>query len=273
MSKFRLAMVQMFVEPGDKARNLTHARDLIAQASNQGANLVLLPEVFDLGWTHPAALTDAAPIPGGDSCQMLASAARTFGAYVCGGITERSGETVYNSAVIVAPSGEIIAHHRKLNELDIAHHLYAQGDRLGVTQTELGTLGLMICADGFATDRVVSRTLGYMGADVILAPSSWAVPPDHDNAITPYGDEWRDAFAPVARAFAVSVIGVSNVGPITAGAWSGWRCIGCSLAVGPDGSEIVQGPYGVGAETILLIDVEPVERPARGTGWAALWED
>ena len=270
---FKLAMIQMYVQPGDKARNLDHARDLIGQAAGQGAEFVLLPEAFDLGWTHPAALTEAASIPDGDACQMFASAARQNGVYVCGGIIERAGDSNYNAAVIVDPAGEVIAHHRKLNELDIAHHLYAQGDRLGVVHTELGALGLMICADGFAQDRVISRALGYMGADVILAPSSWAVPPDHDHAITPYGDEWRAAFGPVAQAFSVTVIGVSNVGPVTAGAWQGWRCIGCSLAVGPDGSEIVQGPYGIDAETTLMIDVEPADRPARGTGWADVWGD
>ena len=150
--------------------------------------------------------------------------------------------------------------------------MYAKGYRLSVVPTELGTLGLMICADGFVEDRVLSRSLGYMGADMILSPSAWAVPDDHDNQKDPYGMLWRDAYVPVAKEFSVWMVGVSNVGPIVAGPWAGRRCIGCSLVIGPNGSEILQGPYGHDAETILYVDVEPAERPARGCGWIEYWK-
>jgi hypothetical protein len=45
-------------------------------------------------------------------------------------------------------------------------------------------------------------------------------------------------------------------------AWADRKCIGCSLAVGLDGAEVVEGFYGVDAETILYADVETVKRPA-----------
>jgi predicted amidohydrolase len=224
---------------------------------------------MDLGWTHPSARHEASAVPGGDTCAVLSTAARQHGVYLCAGLVERAPDgTIYNAAVLLGRTGEMLLHHRKLNELDIAHDLYAQGDRLGVCHTELGTFGLLICADAFATDHVISRTLGYMGADIILSPSSWAVRPDHDNTQEPYGDEWRAAYGPVARNFALWFVGVSNVGPIPTGPWAGWRCIGCSLVVGPDGAQVIQGPYGVDAETILYLDIEPVPRPARGTDWA-----
>jgi len=72
-----------------------------------------------------------------------------------------------------------------LNELEIAHDYYEQGDGLGVVETVLGTFGVMICADAFAREQVVSRTLGLMGADIILSPCAWAVPAEHDNAREP----------------------------------------------------------------------------------------
>lgn len=46
---FQLAGVQMMVEAGNKAANLAHARDLIEEAARHGAELILLPEVMDLG--------------------------------------------------------------------------------------------------------------------------------------------------------------------------------------------------------------------------------
>ena len=108
--------------------------------------------------------------------------------YVCSGLTERSGGDIHNSAVLIDKDGNILCRHRKLNELEIGHAYYALGDRLNVCQTELGTIGLMICADGFAKDRVLARSLCYMGADIILSPCAWAVPADHDNVQDPYGD-------------------------------------------------------------------------------------
>lgn len=53
--EFMLALVQMYVEPGDLQKNLEHADDLMAQSAAGGADFVLMPEVLDLGWTHPSA--------------------------------------------------------------------------------------------------------------------------------------------------------------------------------------------------------------------------
>jgi predicted amidohydrolase len=157
---------------GERDLNLAHAREQIGKAATSGADIALLPEVMDLGWTHPSALELADRIPGGDAFEQLADAAETNNIYVCAGIVERDGDSIYNSAVIIGPDGNLLIRHRKLNELDIAHDLYAQGDRLNVCHTSLGTLGLMICADGTSKDWVIQRSLGYMGADIILSPSS-----------------------------------------------------------------------------------------------------
>lgn len=269
---FRLALIQMEVLGGEKARNLRRAETLISEAAAAGARVLLLPEALDLGWTHPSALDQAEPIPSGEACQRLAEAARQQGVYVCAGLTERAAGAIYNAAVLISPQGEVILTHRKLNELEIGQPFYAQGDRLTVCHTELGAIGLMICADGFARDQVISRSLGYMGADLILSPCAWAVEADHDNALQPYGELWRSAYRPVAQDFSLWIAGASNVGWITGGPWEGRKCIGCSLAIDPQGRVVVQGPYGVTAETILYIDIEPVERPARGDGWASHWE-
>ena len=80
---------------------------------------------------------------------------------------------MFNAAVIINPAGKVLLKHRKLNELFIGHEHYAQGDRLNVVDTEYGTFGLMICADGFAKDQVIARSLCYMDADVILSPCAW----------------------------------------------------------------------------------------------------
>ncbi len=169
--------------------------------------------------------------------------------------------------MIINPEGDLLIKHRKLNELALAHDLYDQGDRLNVVHTELGTLGLLICADANAAEYTLSKSLGYMGADIILSPSAWAVPPDHDNETDPYGTTWRNAYEPICRIFKIWFVGVSNVGAVDDGEWKGWNCIGSSLAFNDKGEEVIQGPYGVKADTILYINVELQDRPARGTDW------
>ena len=261
----------MHVVPGDKDQNLSRSAEMIRRAAARGAELILLPEAMNLGWTDPSAGILADEIPNGASCAALRESARRNHVYVCSGLVEKSRETVFNSAVLIDPAGGILLHHRKLNELEIGHDFYGLGDRLAVAPTPLGTFGLMICADAFARGQVVSRTLGLMGADMILSPSAWAVPAEHDNIREPYGQLWRDNYGPVARDFRIWIAGVSNVGWLVAGPWKGRKCIGCSLLVDPNGEAILTGPYGEGAETILYADIQPQPRPARGDGWDRLW--
>jgi predicted amidohydrolase len=271
----KIALVQMHVEPGQVARNLSRAEERIAEAAAEGARIVLLPECLDTGWGHPCTLEQAEPIPAGSTARRLAEAAQRHQVYVCAGISERESgrdeDRFYNAAILLSPRGELLAHHRKLNELEMAHALYAQGDRLSVARTELGAIGVMICADANARDHVLTQALCYMGADIILSPTAWAVPPDHDNVREPYGDLWRHSYSPICRDYRVWILGVSNVGPVTSGEWAGWKCIGCSLVMAPGGREVLQGPYGENAEALLYVDVEPEPRPTRGVGWHGYW--
>ncbi len=269
--KFQLALIQMKVEGGQHEANLGRAAGGISAAARKGASLALLPEALDLGWTHPGARELAEPVPDGAPCKTLAQAAASHGIFVCAGLTERDEDQVYNTAVLLGPDGRLLGRHRKLNELDIGHGCYDPGDRLNVIRTELGSIGLMVCADGFAVGEVLSRSLGYMGADILLSPSAWAVPADHDPVRTPYGDTWRKCYQPVAKDFAMWIAGTSNVGVINGGQWKGRRCIGCSMVVGPDGQEVLQGPFGEDAEALLYVDIQTRPRPARGCGWADHW--
>jgi len=261
---FRVGMAQIAVEGGRPEANLARAVARVAEAASQGCRLVVLPECLDLGWTHPSARALAQPIPGPHS-DLLARAARDGGLFVAAGLVERAGDKLYNAAVLCDPSGQVLLVHRKINELDLAHDLYAIGDRLGVAHTPLGTLGVNICADNFADSLAIAHVLARMGAQVLLSPSAWAVDADHDNAATPYGDLWRKAYQEIARLYDLYVIGVSNVGWLTAGPWKGRKVIGCSLAVGPGGKILAEGPYGEEAEALVMVEVDPRPPIAKGT--------
>ncbi len=267
LKQYKLAMVQMDVDGGGQTANLARAAERINEAAQNGAQIALLPEMLDFGWCHTSAIEGAGTIPGGVSFEALSKAAKENHIFVCAGIAERDGDSLYNAAVIIDRNGKLLIKHRKLNELDFAHNLYSQGDLLNVAHTELGTLGLLICADANADGLTLSKSLGYMGADIIISPCAWAVPPDYNNETNPYGDTWRNAYGPVSKMFDIWFVGVSNVGKVEEGAWDGWDCIGCSMAYAPGGREVVQGPYGADADTIIYIDVDLHKRPAKGTKW------
>lgn len=245
----------MLVTPGDVSGNLARAEERIATAAKRGADIVLLPEALDCGWAHPSARALAGAIPSGETCRRLCRAAKLNGVFVCAGLVER-GVELFNAAMLVDPRGEVILHHRKINELQFARELYSVGDRLGVAETPWGRAGLMICADAFAPGQVISRSLAMMGARFILSPCAWAVPADHDNSREPYGQLWLDNYGPVTREFEVWIAGCSNVGPITAGKWSGRKCIGNSLACGPGKLIAAQGSHGDSADETLLVQIE-----------------
>jgi predicted amidohydrolase len=258
--EFTIALAQIRVEPGCVDENISRAEGAISAAAAGGAALVVLPEALDCGWTHPSCEERAGAIPDGWACARLAEAARDARIHVCAGISERESDAIFNSAVLLGSDGSLLLHHRKLNELAIAHACYAQGNRLGVVRTPLGTIGVMICADAFVEGLVISRALAAMGADLIVSPCAWAVPEEHDNIREPYGALWRESYGPVASASALWIAGASNVGPITTGPWAGWKCIGCSLLVGPDGSPATIGPYGEEALLFAKISISPRAR-------------
>ena len=260
----RIGMAQILVEGAEPAANLERAEEFIREAASQGCRLVVLPECMDLGWTDPSARRLAQPIPGPHS-QRLADVAKAAGVYVVAGLVERTGDRLFNAAVLIDPRGQVVLVHRKINELEIAHDLYSIGDRLAVAHTEIGTLGINICADNFPNSLAIAHVLARMGAQLLLSPSAWAVDADHDNEREPYGARWREAFGELGRLYDLPVIAVSNVGWLTDGPWKGRKSIGCSLATDHRGQILAEGPYGEAAEALIVVDMILRQSSLRGT--------
>lgn len=257
-------MAQMLVEGAKPAANLLRAETLIRDAANKQCQLVVLPECLDCGWTDPSARQLALPIPGAHT-QRLAVTAKQARVFLVAGLVERAGKQIFNSAVLIDRRGEIVLVHRKVNELDIAQDLYSVGDRLAVAHTELGTLAVNICADNFPSSLALGHVLARMGAQLLLSPSAWAVDADHDNRAEPYGALWQQAYGELGRLYDLPVVGVSNVGRITGGPWTGRKAIGCSLATNGRGEILAQGPYGEDAEALIIVDVDLRQPRAHGT--------
>jgi predicted amidohydrolase len=249
----RIGMAQMLVRGAMPEENLARATAMIERAAAQGCRVVVLPECLDFGWTDPSARDRAEPIPGKHSDQ-LAQAARSHSIWVTAGLVEREGERLYNTAVLISPEGEIVLKHRKINELALAHDLYSLGTEISVADTELGRVGLAICADNYPDSPEIGGALGRMGCRLLLSPCAWAVDADHNNAIRPYGKFWRESYPSLTTKFPMTVIGVSSVGAITSGPWKGRKCVGCSLAYGPGGIELAQAPPD--EEALLVVEAD-----------------
>lgn len=237
----RIALGQILVEPGRPDANIARALAAIDDAAKAGADVLVLPECLDFGWPSEDARKGAEPIPG-PSASLLAARAAAARILVVAGLSERAGGQIYNAAILVDRDGTIVGHHRKINELDFARSLYATGRKLEVFDTSIGPVGVAICADLLVPE--IGTALAAMGAGIILSPSAWAVPDDHDEAVTPYGGEWRSAYGDLARRHSVAVAATSNVGRIDGGAWHGRPIIGRSLAVHHDGSIAAQAAFG-----------------------------
>ena len=104
---------------------------MITGASHESCQVVVLPECLDLGWTHPSARQLAKEIPG-ETSDRLCEAAKSNEIMGVAGLTEREGNRIYNSAVLIDQSGRILLKHRKINELSIAHDFYSIGNVLSV---------------------------------------------------------------------------------------------------------------------------------------------
>jgi predicted amidohydrolase len=260
-------MGQMRVIGGDKSVNLDRAEGTIAEASKEGCQVIVLPECLDLGWTHPSAHKLSDEIPG-EMSDRLCGAARRNNTMVLAGLTEREDKKIYDSAILIDSSGKILLKHRKINLLDIEQDLYDVGTFLSVVETKFGNIGVNICADNFESSLAIGHVLARMGAHFILSPCAWAVSADHDNKKEPYGKDWFKSYSTLSKLYGISVVGVSNVGWINAGPWKGRKTIGCSLAVGPEGKILSQGPYGVDSEALLYINLQAVSRKVKGTDYA-----
>ncbi|HEX8327243.1 MAG TPA: carbon-nitrogen hydrolase family protein [Hymenobacter sp.] len=264
LGSMRIGLGQLLVEGGEPERNLARAVEQIAQAAAQRCDLVLLPETLDFAWTHPSALHEAEPIPGRFSDQ-LCEAAVAHGIYVCAGLTERAADgRNYNAAILISPQGDILVKYHKINLLTVEQPFYAVGQTLNVVDTPLGKIGVNICSDNYLDGLPIGHTLARMGAEFILAPSSWTVDYSLTEEHDPYEEKWVRPFSILAKLYNVVVVGTTSVGYIVGGPYEGKKSIGCSLAVDASGVR-AQGVFNEFAGQLVVADLSRPHRPERGT--------
>jgi len=180
MKEFVAACVQIAITPNDVQANVSKGVRWLKKAMSENeAELVVFPETVTTGYETGLDaedlwdLVDEAP---GLITQGIQEAADELGVYVVWPSYRRGsvrGE-VYNSSILIGPDGEIIGIYDKTHPAPWERRDHGGwalvGDRADVYETELGTLGMIICYDGDFPE--LSRILAVKGAEMIIRVSA-----------------------------------------------------------------------------------------------------
>ncbi|KAJ4827989.1 hypothetical protein Tsubulata_033228, partial [Turnera subulata] len=107
----------------DKNWNIIHARNAIKVAADQGARLVVLPEMWNCPYSSdyfPEFSENFDDVDASPSFSMLAEAASCHGITLVGGsVPERSNNRLYNATCVFGSDGRLKAKHRKIHLFDM----------------------------------------------------------------------------------------------------------------------------------------------------------
>ncbi len=235
-SSIRIAMAQIFCLDGDKSGNFARIENAVKEAKAANAQLVCFPEMALLGWVNPDAHERAGPIPGPDT-DRLAALAKSYQIYISIGLAEKEGDALYDAAVLINDSGEILLKHRKVNILsELMEPPYTPGKGVQAVQTPYGKIGMMICADSF--DETVKTEMKSLQPDLLIIPYGWA---KEEEDWPEHGLELEKTVKKAAKEIGCPVIGTDLVGAISHGPWSGLVYGGLSVVSDASGTVLVKG--------------------------------
>lgn len=174
MREVTVAIVQMKPDLGEPASNLEKMSDLISAIANQQrVDLIVFPELITSGHELGVRFTEIAQRIEGPTVNLLAQRASEYGLYIAFGmVTKEKVESVlYNAAVLVGPEGEVVEEYRKVHLRGEERMAFKEGFKLPVTETEFGTIGLMIGWDLAFPE--VARSLVLGGAEMLCVLANW----------------------------------------------------------------------------------------------------
>jgi predicted amidohydrolase len=174
----RIAAVQLACTLGDVPANLNKIRDFCARAKQEGAELIVFPEASDTGYSMPVIREHAAPWTEG-AVPALQAMAKELQLTIVSGVSERTGERIYNSQVFIDPRGEILASYRKTHLFvrppNDESTCYTPGGKFVSVAASGFSFGLCICYDIRFPE--VCRALALeRDANVFLVSSAWPTP-------------------------------------------------------------------------------------------------
>ncbi|MFD4633987.1 carbon-nitrogen hydrolase family protein [Streptomyces sp. NPDC058284] len=170
MSLFRgegltLAAVQTRIDPGRREENQARAADLLASAAEQGAGLACLPASFATGVNFPSLRKDATPLDG-PVMSFLAEQAQRHTMHIAAGVLLSEGRDIYDTAVLVGPSGDLLCLYRRACLWAGERDYLAAGEPVDAVKTPIGRIGLQVSYDLRFPE--ASRHFLTQGVDVVV---------------------------------------------------------------------------------------------------------
>ncbi|MFZ3073095.1 MAG: nitrilase-related carbon-nitrogen hydrolase [Thermodesulfobacteriota bacterium] len=230
----------------DRDETLKRVEGLVTLASENGAQIISLPELFSLPW-FPYKIDDAAfslaEGEDGPTVSFVRDISEKTGTAIIAPIFEKAGDDYFNTAFVVE-KGKILGKYRKIHVPQIPlweERSYFKAGDLGfpVFKTSFATIGALLCWDVFFPEAF--RVLTLKGAEVVFAPTASAFL--HSSA------KWETAIQAASHANGIFVFRVNRTGKEEK-----QEFYGRSFCLGPDG-EFVTKPAGA-AEGVILADMD-----------------
>ncbi len=219
-------------------KNLEVIRNSASSAAEQGAKLIIFPELFLTGYNIGDAVIDLAEPSDGQATQRASNIAREANIALLYGYPERFEKNVYNAAILIDRNGKTLANYRKTHLYgSYENRSFKPGDALVLAELEGLKIGILICYDIEFPEAV--RALVFAEADFIAVPTA---------LMKPYC-RIAEIVVP-ARAYESQVF-VSYVN--RCGAEGNLTYCGRSCIIGPDGEYVVRAGS---AEGIFIADID-----------------
>jgi deaminated glutathione amidase len=183
----RAAVVQLN-STADKNRNLEAAERLVRAAATDGAELVALPEKWNLLAAGAELLAGAEPLDG-PTLTAARTWARELGIHLLAGSVSEQGPDgkAFNTSVLIGPDGDDLAAYRKIHmfDVDVDGIAYREsdheepGEEIVVAPLLQTSLGLSVCYDLRFPE--LYRILAVRGARIVAAPSAFTLATGRDH--------------------------------------------------------------------------------------------
>lgn len=181
----KVAVIQMCAKPYALSENLKLALNLANQACEKGANLIILPELFDSGYCVSdrdaefgidfSAIKQDEKAQKSATFRALSDFARSSGVHIVACSIEKTSKQLYDTAYIISPQGKISGKHRKIYLWGDEKSRFKSGKNYEVFTLDFGdfstNVGLQICYEvGFG---VGANILALQGAEILIYPSAF----------------------------------------------------------------------------------------------------
>ncbi len=167
------AAIQFNISLGYIDANLDAVATALKRVANQGAKLVVLPEMWSCGYDYRNLAELAGETP--RALKELQNECRKLGLVTVGSLPELANGTIYNTAYVI-DKGEMVGSYRKLHLFSTMREdqFLGAGNQSLVVETSVGRLGIAICYDLRFPE--LFRKLALEGAEIICLPAEWPKP-------------------------------------------------------------------------------------------------